>query len=453
MNVATATIESRILLALAVLSSAYLSACADGSPEAPDTESSARTATATVRLLDPPSGPGAMAPRLTSGPGGTLLTWLQPVAGAEPRESPRRDGTIGLMTAGLRQATWSASNQIVQGDGFFANWADLPAAVEGPGGVRFAHWLEKLADGSYTYGVQLARSTDGGESWTRLGLLHDDASPAEHGFVSYALLAEGVQVFWLDGRAMAGSPPEGGQTQQGAEGDEPAEHGGSMQLRTTLLDNHGMPPPSVLLDDRVCECCSTDAALTDSGPIVVYRDRDASEIRDVAVVRATGDGWTEPAILHADRWQIHGCPVNGPAVAAEGHNVAVAWFTAAEKTARVMVAFSADSGASFGAPIIVDGEQPAGRVDVVLDDAGRGGARTGRGAWVSWMGTAGEQAEIRLRRVAPDGELGEVRRVAATTVKRSTGNPRMVRHGDDLLLTWVEDADPSRIRVGLVPIS
>ncbi len=32
------------------------------------------------------------------------------------------------------------------------------------------------------------------------------------------------------------------------------------------------------------------------------------------------------------------------------------------------------------------------------------------------------------------------------------GIPRMTRHGDDAILTWVEDGDPSRVMVGLVSI-
>ncbi len=215
-----------------------------------------------------------------------------------------------------------------------------------------------------------------------------------------------------------------------------------MQLRTTRLGSGPTPPPSVVLDERVCECCSTAAASTAAGPIVVYRDRDASEVRDVAVVRGTGDGWSEPATLHADRWQIHGCPVNGPAVAADGNDVAVAWFTAAEGTPRVLVAFSDDSGSSFGAPIEVDGDKPAGRVGVVL------GAKSE--AYVSWLGTADEDAEIRLRRVAAGGELGELRRVATAAAKRSSGIPQVARHGDDLVLAWVGDDQPSRIRAAVI---
>ncbi len=417
------------LLPLVILWISLLCACADPSPDAAgaDAGSAAPIMAAAVRMLDPTAGPGSLAPRLAPGREGALLTWLEPM-------DPARRVEFRLMTAELRDGTWGAPDQVARGEAFFANWADVPGLVEGTDGVRFAHWLQKLGDDTYAYGAQFARSTDGGETWERLGLLHDDASPTEHGFVSYVPLAGGVQAFWLDGREKIA--------------EDPATF---MQLRTTRLGATGGPPPSTVLDERVCECCQTDAALTADGPIVVYRNRGASEIRDIAVVRSTGNGWSEPTILHADSWQIHGCPVNGPAVAAEGQDVAVAWFTAAGATPRVLVAFSGDAGASFGAPIEIDGERPSGQVDVVIDPAGRAGVPAGRGAYVSWLGTTADFAEIRLRRVAPSGELGEVQRVAVTTAKRSAGVPQMVGHGDDLLLAWVEDVEPSRIKVGLVP--
>ena len=59
------------------------------------------------------------------------------------------------------------------------------------------------------------------------------------------------------------------------------------------------------------------------------------------------------------------CPVNG-AVAAAGERVAVAWFTGADKTPRVKLAFSNDAGETFGQPVAVDDGNPTGRVDVLL---------------------------------------------------------------------------------------
>ncbi len=405
---------------IALLSILALVACS----EEPPSESSIRAEPAPpapLRLLDLPAGPGSMAPQLAPSRDGILLSWLESV---DPGDRSRG---FKLQLAELSQEEWTTPPlELVAGDAFFANWADLPAVVEGTTGTRFAHWLHKLGEDTFAYGAELLRSADGAESWEELGLLHDDAAPTEHGFVSYVALADGtVQAFWLDGRDMPS--------------------GGPMQLRTARLGDTGPPGASTLLDDRVCECCATDAALSSAGPVVVYRNRSASEVRDVYVVRASGDGWSEPSILHDDGWQIHGCPVNGPAIAADGPRAAVAWFTASEPGARVTVAFSDNAGASFEAPIVVDGQEPLGRVDVALDSGGH--------ALVSWMGRAGEEAEIRWRRVTRDGELGEVRVVAGSTGLRSAGVPRMLLRGRDLVFAWVEDAEPSRVRAGLVSLS
>jgi hypothetical protein len=243
---------------------------------------------------------------------------------------------------------------IAAGDDFFANWADLPGVVAAADGSLTAHWLAKTGEETYAYSIFLARSTDGGVSWTPLGRLNDDDTPTEHGFVSYVAADDGVRAFWLDGRAMA--------------------EGGPMSLRTAVItDQVG---PDEVLDERVCECCSTDAAMTSTGPVVVARDRSESEIRDISIVRRVDGDWSRAQPIHADAWQIDGCPVNGPEIAADGDLVAVAWFTAAGAEPRVQMAISHDAGASFGRPVLIDGEGPLGRVDVVLD---------GKEAVVSWL--------------------------------------------------------------------
>ena len=78
------------------------------------------------------------------------------------------------------------------------------------------------------------------------------------------------------------------------------------------------------------------------GPVAAYRDRSEAEIRDIAVRRLVGGEWSEPVHVGEDNWEIRGCPVNGPALAARGEDVAIAWFTGAGGTAKVSVAFSAD---------------------------------------------------------------------------------------------------------------
>jgi hypothetical protein len=225
-----------------------------------------------------------------------------------------------------------------------------------------------------------------------------------------------------------------------------------MALRTARVAGGAVSAEEVL-DERVCECCQTGVAMAAGGPVVVYRDRSPEEVRDMAVVRRAGGGWSAPAPLHADGWRIPGCPVNGPAIAAAGTRVAVAWFTGAGQKPRVLVAFSADGGATFGAPVMVDGDRPLGRVGVALDPAGE--------AVVSWLAAVGKDAAIyvrRVRRVAADGRAAAPLRLAQTSQARASGFPRILIDpggGGRLYVAFVEgDGDQgTRLRAGSLPLA
>ena len=370
----------------------------DGARAGPE-QRSAVAAAAEPRRIDPPAAPGSLAPNLALAGGAPLLSWLEPLEGNRHR----------LLVSRLEGGSWSAPAVVAEGGGFFANWADLPAVGESGDGSLVAHWLAKTGEDTYAYSIFLARSVDGGAIWTPLGRLDDDDTETEHGFVSYVPEGDGLRAFWLDGREMAG--------------------GGDMGLRTALIDGEAVGA-SELLDDRTCECCSTDAALGSAGPLVVYRDRSGDEVRDVSVVRGGAAGWTAPTAVAADGWNIAGCPVNGPAVAADGESAAVAWYTAAGEAPRVQLALSADGGRAFGPAVPIDVDGPAGRVDVVLDGAG--------GAVVSWLGVERDVGSVRLRRVSPGGSMGEPLEVAVTGASRASGFPRLALSGDTLYLAWVD---------------
>ncbi len=70
-----------------------------------------------------------------------------------------------------------------------------------------------------------------------------------------------------------------------------------------------------------------------------------------------------PKPVSGDGWEIDGCPVNGPVVAARGDHAALAWFTGAGGVPAVKIAFSDDQGTSFGPAQQIDLGGPAGRVD------------------------------------------------------------------------------------------
>ena len=354
-----------------------------------------------VAEIPSPAGAGASGPFLFAARGALLLSWLEPVANGD---------RVALRFARFANGAWSAPRTIVERNDLVVNWADFPSVVADARGVLFAHWLQKSGAFAYASDVRMATSGDGGATWSAPFLLNGDGKKVEHGFVSLAPLPDGgVGAAWLDGRNM----PEG-------------KEEGEMSLRYATVDARGTVRAGVALDPRTCECCTTGMAMAASGPAIVYRDRGAEEIRDIAVVRKPAKGWTAPRLVSADGWKINGCPVNGPQADAAGDRVAVAWFTGAQERPRVLVAFSDDGGATFGKPLRVDDGKPAGRVDVVMTD--------GETALVTWL----EGNEIRARRVGHRGMLAPSEKIADSSSARAAGFPRMARLGRDVYFAWTE---------------
>jgi len=376
--------------------------------------------------IDPPALPGAMAPSLSRVGGDVALTWLEPASADDKRRSR-------LRFARFADGAWSEPVTIVEHDDFFANWADVPWMAEAGDNALIATWPQKTADDTYAYDVMVARSEDGGATWRVLGPANDDKTPTEHGFVSLVPEGDNVRVFWLDGRVMADGP--GGHDANG-------HGGGDMTLRTAVIGTS--IGPSVVLDNRVCECCSTAAVATSAGPLIVYRDRSAEEVRDISIVRRVQADWTQPRTVHADDWLIAGCPVNGPAIDARDGTVVLGWYTRAEKDGVVRVSISTDNGASFAAPVTIDDTWPIGRVDVLVLPSGD--------AIVSWLDSGMPDGAVMLRRVTADGLVGAPLLAAVADVGRATGFPRIARTGSDVIVVWTDSDDTTRIRAVTVPI-
>ncbi|MFQ5752688.1 MAG: hypothetical protein ACE5HI_11890, partial [bacterium] len=223
------------------------------------------------------------------------------------------------------------------------------------------------------------------------------------------------------------------------------EPSNEMTLRFAMMDQRGRLFDERALDERVCDCCPTSAVRTPHGALVVYRDRTETEIRDTAIVRFRNGKWSEPQTLYADNWEVKGCPVNGPAIAAQEEKVAVAWFTMANETPRVQVAFSNNEGVDFGDPIQVDDGNPLGRVDAVLLPDGA--------ALVSWLETTDGGAEIRLRRIQPNGSSDVSMTLTQSSTERASGFPRMVRQGNEIYFAWTQPGNPAQVRTAVATLN
>jgi hypothetical protein len=373
--------------------------------------------------LESPAGPSSLAPGLAvTTDGGAVLSWLEAREGGHVLQFAEFDGEV-----------FGPVGEIARGDDWFANWADMPGIHVRPNGHWLAHWLVKSGPATYAYDVVMARSADGGQSWSESFSPHDDGTRTEHGFVSYFDWSEqSAGVVWLDGRETAAAQDPG----HGQGHDPHYGHGaGAMTLRTATVSIEGAVTDGVLLDAQVCDCCQTAAAMTDQGPVVIYRGRDADEIRDIWVVRQAQGRWTEPELLHADGWQIGGCPVNGPALIARGELVVAAWFTMAEGVPRVRVSVSRDAGKSFSSPLSLGEGSAMGRVDLSWMPGG---------VLLSWMDQGGADARIVLTRLSHSLEIIGESSPLALSAARISGFPRLATLADGRVLVAWTGADEDR---------
>jgi hypothetical protein len=396
----------------------------------------AEPAVTRLRALPSPAGPGSMTPHLSrSRDGEVWMSWLEPRA---------RGGHV-LRVARLMGHRWSTPLIAAEGDSFFVNWADRPGVTALGEGCLAAHWLWKTSPEIYSYDIRIAFSGDKGRTWSYPVCPHRDATATEHGFVSLLPEADGVRAVWLDGRNSAAAREKQGAVAGGSHGDHEVD--ADMTVRTALVHLDGTLADEDALDGRACDCCPTAAVKTMSGMLVAYRDRSPDEVRDIALVRrallaevdVSHAQWSEPYRLHEDGWKIPGCPVNGPALAADDDLVTAAWYTEAADSARVQMAFSRDGGRNFGEPIQVDDGEPLGRVDVVLLED--------RSALVLWLESRGKNAEILVRRVSPHDACSAAFKIAETSQRRASGYPRMVHDEQRVIFAWTEAGNPSRVRV------
>jgi hypothetical protein len=351
-------------------------------------------------------------PQLTVSARGILLSWIE------------RSGQTAMLKFAERTASgWTDSKVVASGADWFVNWADVPSVMRLDEGILVGHWLQTSGSSAYSYDVKLSRSGDDGRTWSPAFTPHSDGTKTEHGFASLLQMpGGGLGLLWLDGRASS----SGG------------HHGGAMSLRFAQYDSQWKQRAETAVDLRVCDCCPTAAVVTADGPVVVFRDRSDSEVRDIAISRFEGNKWSAPSAVHDDNWKIQACPVNGPAMSASGRKVVVAWFTAVQDRPQALLAFSNDAGRTFGPPIRLDDGVALGRVDVeILADGS---------AVAAYVEQVSGRAQFRIRRVEPNGHRSATVVVAGLDAGRTSGYPRIAVHDGNLTAAWVERDGSLRVK-------
>jgi hypothetical protein len=404
-------LHSRHIAAGLILCAAVATLAAQLARSAADTSAPLK-----IDALPSPAGANSSEPQFTAQGDRVILSWVE-LNGAR----------AALKFAERTSSGWSSAQTAASGTHFFINSFDVPSVHALADGTLAAHWEERLGtdEDSDASKVMLSWSRDQGRTWSAPVSPHHDGTQTEHGFVSlFQAPGAGLGLVWIDGRAT-----------------NPETESGDMSLRSSVFDAAGKQLRETVVAPRVCECCSTSAAETSDGVIVAFRNRSAAEVRDIYVTRFAEGRWSPPAIVHADGWMIDACPINGPAIAARGRDVAVAWFMAKGDEGRAFVAFSHDAGRTFAAPVRVDDAGSFGRLGVQLLDDGS--------AAVMWIEKASPRTQMRARIVSTTGTRSTAVAIADTEGSRY---PRMLRYHDELLFSWTDTDKGSQVRTARAAI-
>lgn len=194
-----------------------------------------------------------------------------------------------------------------------ADGENRPKIVVARDGTLLLTWTQSLPQ-NYAGNVRLARSTDGGRSFSVPITLNDDGRITSHRFDSLAIDGAGrVAVVWLDARDRDAVKEKGG-----------AFPGVSVYFAQST-DNGAHFSANRKLIEHTCECCRTSLTWTAEGPVALWRNLYGANTRDFAIANLDTDRLRRAT---DDEWQIDACPHHGGGLAVDGRGVLhLVWFT------------------------------------------------------------------------------------------------------------------------------
>lgn len=266
-----------------------------------------------------------------------------------------------------------------------ADGEQRPKIAVSPEGYLYLSWTEALKKPTSGH-IWFARSIDGGKSFEKPYIVHQDRSEITHRFDTLHVGADGkITVTWVDKRDLLAAKAA----------HQP--YTGAAIYYAVSSDKGVSFLPEQKLADSSCECCRIALSSKRDGTVTaMWRHVFEGNERDHMIAEIPSAGKSaEPKRATFGRWKIDGCPHHGAALASGGEGAQwwgyhMAWF---------------DGG---------------------NDDAGKDAtlfyARMDGEAWVS----------------SPPKKFGNM--------KKQAGHPALVAHGDNVWLVWREkDAGRSQV--------
>ncbi len=336
-------------------------------------------------------------------------------------------------------ATFSGPRRVndLEGDASVNSEQPPRAVISGSAGARTitVMWSKRNEGPARTRRdvVRVARSNDGGRTFSSARDIHEAALSGARGWESLATgRAGGVHAVWLDGRdaerKMAEATTHSGAAHKG-QPPQDVYHG--------ILTPDGRRVETVIATG-VCFCCKTAVAVDARGGVyAAWRHIFPGSMRDIAFAKsADGGRHFDPLVrVSEDNWELNGCPEDGPTIAVDRTGtIHIAWATLIDEGEPQKAVFYATSrdGKAFSprARVPTAGITP-GHPQLTLTSDG--------GAAIVWDETVGGLRRVSLSRVSPDRTIGPAQVLSG---RESVSHPVIVRSGADLVVAWASRDEP-----------
>ena len=371
-----------------------------------------------------------------------------------------KDGSTDLYLAISNDggATFSAPRRVNDRDGDAGVTNEQPprVVISGSGNSRAVTvvWSKRDAGPQKTRRdiIRMARSTDGGRTFSPARFTHNPEFTGARGWESLAAGSDGsVHMVWLDGRdadrKMAEAAAHSGMAHKG----QPPQdvYYGTIGPDGSLFEN--------LIQTGVCFCCKTAVAVDTRGAVyAAWRHVFPGSMRDIAFAKSTDGGrhFAQLVRVSEDKWELNGCPEDGPALAVDQTGlIHLAWATVINEGDPQKALFYATSrdGKTFTprARVPTAGATNPGHPQLTVTPDG--------GVAIVWDEIVDGVRRVSFSRVSRSGAF---RPPQALSGNEPSSNPVMVASGaGDVVVAWTARsstsktaADPSHITLRRVSV-
>ena len=363
---------------------------------------------------------------------------------------------VYLATSNDGGATFSEPRRVNDQDGdASANNEQPPRVVmSGTGSARAltVFWSKRNEGPQKTRrdAIRMARSTDGGRTFSAARFAHDSALPGARGWESLAVGADGqVHAVWLDGRDAERKMAEAAHSGMAHKGQPPQD------IYHSTIAPDGRSVESVIATG-VCFCCKTAVAVDARGVVyAAWRHIFPGSMRDIAFAKSADGGRRFDPLVRVshDNWELNGCPEDGPTLAVDQVGVIhIAWATVVNDGEPQKALFYATSrdGRTFSprARLPVGGAATPGHPQLTLTPDG--------GAAIAWDEVVAGARRISFARISRTGVFGPPQILSGD---ESASHPVIVRAEGNVLVAWASRspaaksaAEPSVIRTRRISI-